>query len=294
MKKRIKAPAKINLCLDVVGKTNDGYHNLKMIMQTISLFDIIDVEIKKATSDYRKDIVLNCNYSFIPTDDRNLIVKIIKFFYENYSIIDNFFINLNKMIPTCGGLGGGSSDAASTILLINEYYKLNLSKSKLIEIGLMFGADIPFFIEKGIAICEGKGEKITKLNDFNNYYILLATPNVRVSTKDIFDQYDNTYNDIHTNYDKEFDICVESINNRNLIELSNSIFNDLEQVTERHVPEIATFKEKMLEMGALNAKMSGSGPSVYGLYKSYFKALNCKKVLKNMYKDAVVYVAKPI
>ena len=318
MRKIIKAPAKINLCLSVNGKRSDGYHDLTMIMQPVTLFDTIEIEIlrekdfdkivsstkKKHTSnknhiDYdlgfkiSKQIILKSNYSFIPTDERNLIVKITKYFFEKYNIKDKVYIYLKKMIPTCGGLGGGSSDAASVLLFLNSFYEKKLSKQELNDIAIQFGSDIPFFLYKKECLCEGKGEIITELNSFKDYYILLATPNIRVSTKDIFEKFDNlerNNNKSITNIDK----CIMAINSKDVKMLSNYIFNDLETVTIPLHNEIISLKQVLLDCGALQSLMSGSGPTVFGIFNSFDNAQKCKKMLKNTSKDVFVYVAKPL
>lgn len=313
MKSIIKAPAKINLCLRVNGLREDGYHDLSMIMQTISLFDTLEFEIIKE-NEIRFDffdkfkskkpynnktfsqINLKCNYSYIPTDERNLVYKIVKFIFDKYNIRDRIFIYLKKMIPTSGGLGGGSSDAASTLLFLNRHYKLKLNIDELIDISAMFGSDIPYFIHKKECLCEGRGEIITELKSFNNYYILIATPNVRVSTKEIFSKVDN-FSIPDSRKDLEniaFNNCLDAINNRDLKLLSNNLFNNLEIVTESMFSDVTLFKDKMVKMGALASLMSGSGPTVFGIFNSYLKALNCKNNLKKEYNDSFVFLTRPI
>lgn len=315
MNKIIKAPAKINLCLSVNGKRNDGYHNLMMIMQPISLYDTIELSIirekdfDKIEKLYNKknnyksnfnyyynttnQIVLKSNYSFIPTDDNNLIVKITKYFFEKYNIKDKIFIYLKKLIPTCGGLGGGSSDAASMLLFLNDFYGTNLSIQELNDISIKFGSDIPFFLYKKECICEGRGEIITELNSFKDYYVLIATPDIRVSTKDIFDKIDSVNLDNHMNT-QSFENCVDAIKNKNLNKLCSNIFNDLESVTISMYNDISILKEILLNNGALSTLMSGSGPTVFGIFDSYFKAKNCKKSIKNQINGALIFIAKPI
>lgn len=313
MKSIIKAPAKINLCLRVNGLREDGYHDLSMIMQTISLFDTLEFEIIKE-NEIRFDffdkfkskklynnktfsqINLKCNYSYIPTDERNLVYKIVKFIFDKYNIRDRIFIYLKKMIPTSGGLGGGSSDAASTLLFLNRHYKLKLNIDELIDISAMFGSDIPYFIHKKECLCEGRGEIITELKSFNNYYILIATPNVRVSTKEIFSKVDN-FSIPDSRKDLEniaFNNCLDAINDRDLKLLSNNLFNNLEIVTESMFSDVTLFKDKMVKMGALASLMSGSGPTVFGIFNSYLKALNCKNNLKKEHNDSFVFLTRPI
>ena len=200
------------------------------------------------------------------------------------------------MIPTGGGLGGGSSDAASMLLFLNRFYKLNLSLTELSEIAAMFGSDIPFFINKKECICEGRGEIVHEIRPFSNYYILLATPNVRVSTKEIFTKFDSF--DIPESRrqlgDISFDNCVDAIERKELKLLSSNLFNDLEIVTESLFSDVTVFKDKMLKMGALTSLMSGSGPTVFGIFNSYLKALNCKNQIKREHSDAFVFLTRPL
>ena len=294
MKKIIKAPAKVNLYLRVNGKTIDGYHDLTMIMQAISLYDTLEFDIVK--NQPNQVVNLSCNIPYIPTDDKNLVVKIVKYFIENYNIRDSFNIKLTKMIPTCGGLGGGSSDAASTILFLNEFYNLKLTTDEQINIASEFGSDIPFFIYQSICLCEGRGEKLTRLREFNDYYIVIATPDIRVSTKDVFTQFDNMNISNFSSEDKEIKLnnCVRAIDKRNIRLLSESINNDLAAVTEGLHDEIKKYREKMLEYGALSSMMSGSGPSTFGIFNSFLKAMSCKRRMKKEYRDAFIYIARPL
>lgn len=315
MKKILKAPAKINLCLRVNKKLDDGYHDLTMIMQPISLFDTIEIEIidnkannkvdldflnifndKRRKNNSEEQINLKCNFSYIPTDDRNLVVKVIKYIFEKYSIKDQIYVNLKKLIPTGGGLGGGSSDAGTILTFLNNHYNLKLTNNELSEIAFMFGADIPFFIHRKECICEGKGEKITEIEPFNNYFVLIATPNINVSTKEVYSKIDNyklTEQKRQQN-DIAFKNCLDAIKKRNLNKLANNIFNDLEPVTEDMFYDVKLYKKRLLELGASSSLMSGSGPSVFGLFNSYFKALNCKNILKKENKSSFVFLSRPI
>ena len=312
MKKVIKAPAKINLCLRVNGKRNDGYHDLSMIMQAISLFDTLEFNIVRNNEydfdffkqfqsklfDYnsKSQINIKSNYSYIPTDERNLIYRVLEYVFDKYNIKDKIFLYLNNMIPTSGGLGGGSSDAASMLLFLNRYYKLKLSTKELSDIAALFGSDIPFFIHRKECICEGRGEIITEIKSFNNYFILIATPNVRVSTKEIFSKIDS-FNIPKSKKQLEniaFNNCLEAIRKKDLRLLSNNLFNNLELVTETMFSDVSLFKEKMVKMGALTSLMSGSGPTVFGIFNSYLKALNCKNMIKKEHNDAFVFLTRPI
>ena len=329
MKRIIKAPAKINLCLKVNGKRDDGYHDLTMIMQQISLFDTIEFEIisennfdlfkllpnfdmpiklpdigkidfnflnKKFDHNTNKQISIKCNFNYIPTDERNLIYKVVDYIFKEYNIKDKIYIYLNKMIPTSGGLGGGSSDAASMLLFLNKHYKLNISLDKLSEIAAKFGSDIPFFVHNRISLCKGRGEIIKELKPYNNYFILIATPNVRVSTKEIYNRFDDcVISESQSKIENDkINNLLDAINKKNLKKMSDNLFNNLEMVTEPMFEKVAIFKRRILELGAINSLMSGSGPTVFGIFNSYFKANYCKNILKKEHKDSFIYVSRPI
>lgn len=332
MKRILKAPAKINLGLKVNGKREDGYHDLIMVMQTISISDTIEVEItrdgefdlfsfvkfkqfmmrpfrglskvdlnflkqfarKKEDLDEERQVNLRCNFNYIPTDDRNLIVKVVKYVFDKYEIKDKIFIYLKKLIPTGAGLGGGSSDAAEILLFLNRYYKLNLSIDELSDIALKFGSDIPFFLYKKVCVCKGRGEKITGLTPYNGYYILLATPNVRVSTKDVYEAYDKKGDKSYMSDDAKYEGLIDAIKRKKYRELCSNLFNDLEQAVIEDIPDIMLFKKKIMEYGATATLMSGSGPTVYGIFNNYFKANKCKERLKKEHESAFVFVTKPI
>ena len=345
MKKVIKAPAKVNLCLRVDSKRDDEYHNLAMIMQKISLYDTIEFEIIsendfdffkllpkieipikfddlpkielpikfadlpkidfdfinkffKKKFDYASDKQINIqsNYNYIPTDEKNLVYKVIDYIFKKYDINDKIYVYLKKMIPTSGGLGGGSSDAAAMLMFLNKHYNLNLSIDDMTDIALKFGSDIPFFLHKKVSICKGRGEKIEELKPFNNYYILLATPNVRVSTKEIYTKFDmfEISDERKQEENIKFENVVNSIENRDIKGLAENVFNDLEIVTEPMFQQVSNFKSKMMNQGAIKSLMSGSGPTVFGIFDSYFKANNCKNALKKEYPSSFIFISKPI
>lgn len=293
MKKIIKAPGKINLFLSVNGVRLDNYHDLSMVMQCVSIFDTMEIEILK---DKKKEITLIIDKTYLPTDNRNLIYQVIEYMQNTYNINDSFKVKVKKLIPTSAGLGGGSSDAASVLHFINNTYKLNISISDLSEISSLFGSDIPFFIYKYESVCRGRGEIVKPIKNYNNYFIILATPNIRVSTKEIFSKYETISNDNITNELKEKNLneLIFAIENKKIKDIARLLYNDLEKVTESMFPDVTYFKRRMNELGAINSLMSGSGPTVFGIFTSLFKAINCKNILKKEYKDAFVFVARPV
>lgn len=296
MKRKILAPAKINLFLEVLNKREDGYHNLRMIMQAISLYDYIEFEVvSKKDINYGglKQINITSNFNYLPVDNKNLVYSIIEYIFNKYNITDKVRIFIKKTIPIGAGLGGGSSDAAAILKFLNKFYNLKLSDNELIDISLRFGSDIPFFISSKEAICEGRGEIITKIHPYKNYHVLIATPNIRISTKEIFEKY-NCGNINFNNKRSVFEGLCNAISNKNYKNLIQYLHNDLEIVTEQIVPSIKELKARIMQLGGDAAMMSGSGPTVFGIFDSYYKIMKCKAILKNVFKEYFIFAAKPI
>ena len=267
----IKARAKINISLDVVGKRDDGYHNVKMIMQTINLYDKLNI--KKIKND---EIAIKTNLPFLPTDERNLVYKVIKHMKEEYTIKTGIYVELYKTIPVAAGLAGGSSDAAAALIGMNKLFDLNLSIDDLMKIGVGFGADIPYCLLRGTALAEGIGEELTLLKNFPDCYVVLAKPNINVSTAFV-------YSNLDLNNIKErpnTDDIIRGINNGNIKEICYNMCNVLETVTVNKYSIIGDIKEFMLSNGALGALMSGSGPTVFGIFDDKHKAYNLAYKLK--------------
>lgn len=265
-----KAPAKINLSLDVLRKREDGYHELKMIMQTVSLYDEINVE-KSDT------ISIECNKDHIPLNNKNLAWKAAESFFNYTSINSGCKIKLIKNIPDGAGLGGGSSDAATVLLALNEIYKTNLSNDELINIAVKIGADVPFFILKGTCLAEGIGEKLTKIENNTNPYVLIHKPSFSISTKWA---YENLKLDDKNNYN--VDKIVENLKEKNYN--FKDIFNYLEDVSVSEYPQINDIKNKMKNYGATASLMSGSGSSVFGIFNDKNDA---ETAFKNFEKNTV-------
>ena len=265
-----KSPAKINLSLDVISKRSDGYHELKMIMQTVSLYDEINIE---------KDdkISIDCNKNNIPLNNKNLAWKAADAFFEYTSIKGGCKIYLNKKIPDGAGLGGGSSNAATVLIALNEIYNTNLSDSELINIAVKIGADVPFFILKGTCLAEGIGEKLTKLQNNTNPYILIYKPLFSISTKWAYENLKLNSKPIYN-----IDEIIENLKCKNYN--FNNIFNYLEDVSITEYPEINNIKNKMKNLGATASLMSGSGSSVFGIFNDETAA---KKAFESFEKNTV-------
>lgn len=279
---KIKAYAKINIALDVVGKRDDGYHLLKMIMQTVDLYDVIEI-IKTDL-----DIKLNCNKPYVPTDERNLAYKAAKLFKETYNIEDGVSINLIKNIPVSAGMAGGSTDAAGVLKLMNKIFNINASDEELMALGLKLGADVPYCINGGTALCEGIGEKITQLKPFKDKIVVIVKPPFGVSTKEVYRDFDLSKVIFHPRTED----IMKAMENDDIHFVANNMKNLLENVTLRKHRVILNIKELMKYYDALGTMMSGSGPTVFAFFDDMLKAQVCYDEMKKKYKD--VFLSRTI
>lgn len=276
----LKALAKINIGLDVLGKREDGYHDVRMIMQTIHLYD--RVEIKKTRSPH---IRVETNLYYLPVNEDNLVYRAAKLMKDEFKIREGVRIVLQKFIPVAAGLAGGSSDAAAVLVGMNRIFNLGLKQNKLMELGLRLGADVPFCIMRGTALAEGIGEKLTALPPMPKCPVLIAKPAVSVSTKYVYENLRLHDGIEHPDIDK----IVTNIRQKNLRGIAENMGNILETVTVPSYPVIHDIKKLMKENGALNAMMSGSGPTVFGLFHSEkdirkaYDALKQSGLAKNVY-----------
>lgn len=283
---RIKlfAKAKINLALDVVERLDNGYHNLEMIMQTIELSDTI--EIKKT---FTNDIKLKTNVYWLPTDYTNLVYKAAKYLKDEYNIKYGIHIELNKKIPSCAGLGGGSADCAATLIGIRNLFGLKISNNKLLDISKNFGADVPFCLKRGTCLAEGIGEKLTPLNKMPNCYILVVKPNVNISTSVIFENLNLSKIKERPDIEK----IIYYIDKNDIEGVSKNLCNVLESVSIEKYPIIKQIKENMLENGALGSLMSGSGSAVFGIFKNKKQVAIAKNNIERTLNIKEVFTTKP-
>ena len=252
----VKALAKINLGLDVVRRREDGYHEVKMVMQTIHLFDRL--EMKKTAG----GITMTTNLSFLPTNENNLVYKAAKLLMDEFQIRDGIDVKLHKYIPVAAGMAGGSTDAAAVLYGMNRMFELGLSKEELMQRGVKIGADVPYCIMRGTALAEGIGEQLTALPPMVKCPILIAKPQISVSTKFVYENLKLDENTVHPD-----------IRRKDLAAITSDMGNVLETVTIPNYPVIAEIKEYMMEHGAAGAMMSGSGPTVFGLFDDKEKAV---------------------
>lgn len=254
---RMKALAKINLGLDVLRRREDGYHEVRMIMQTLRMYDKITIKKTKEPG-----IRLKSNLFYVPEDAGNLAYRAAKLLMDEFQVEEGVFIDLQKFIPVAAGMAGGSSDAAAVLYGINRMFQLNLSKKQLMERGVQIGADVPYCILRGTVLAEGIGEKLTPLPPMPSCRVLVAKPPISVSTKFVYENLKLDELEKHPRIDR----LLEGIKEGNLYKIAFYMGNVLETVTIPNYPVIARIREEMLQLGALNAMMSGSGPTVFGLF----------------------------
>ena len=268
---RLKARAKINLGLDVLGKREVGYHEVRMVMQTIGIYDRLIL-----TKIPEEEIRITSNLAFLPVNENNLIYKAIKLLKDEYHFPGGVSVDLNKFIPVAAGMAGGSTDAAAALYGMNQMFDLGLNMEQLKERGVKIGADVPYCLMRGTALAEGIGEKLTALPPMPKCPVLVAKPSVAVSTKFV-------YENLHLENDPphpDIDRLLEDIRKKDLQSTAQDMGNILETVTVAHYPEIASLKEIMKEHGALNALMSGSGPTVFGLFEDEKTAKRAYRAVK--------------
>lgn len=255
----IEAPAKINLSIDILRKRPDEYHEVEMIMQTISLYDVISLEIIDA------GIEIECDKKYIPQGERNIAYKAAKLLLDKYSLCKGIKIIIEKNIPIAAGLAGGSTDAAAVLKGMNYLFKLNINSKELSALGKQIGADVPFCINGGTMLAKGIGEELSSLNTLNKFFVVLVKPDIRVSTKWVYQSLN--LNDIKLR--PNTNLIIDAISKNDIKKLAGNMTNVLENVTERKYPIIAQIKKDLLDYGAHGSIMSGSGPSVFGIFTDF-------------------------
>lgn len=280
MEIKVKAYAKINLMLDIVAKRADGYHDLFMIMQSIGLYDTVTVTRTKS-----KKITISCNIEDIPLDERNIAYKAASEFFK-LTKIKNEGINIDiiKRIPHAAGLAGGSADGAGVLVALNELTGAELTDDELCNIGVKIGADVPFCIRGGTLLAQGIGDVLNKVKPLKRCFILIAKPDVSVNTAYAYKQFDEC-NKVHTP-DKLGMLCA--MQGRDIADISSRMENVFEQFID--VPNKVDIKSIMRENGALGVCMSGSGPTVFGIFNDKTKAHTAAKMLDTYAKDIAVTV----
>lgn len=288
MKKR--AYAKVNLALDVIGRRENGYHDVKMIMQNLDIYDELEFAIEDVREGKGYEIEIQADHPDIPTDEGNLIYKAAKLLCEEFGITKRIKVKLIKNIPVEAGMAGGSTDAAATLHAVNELCGLGLSTKQLMEYGVKLGADVPYCVLGKTALSEGIGEILTEIDALPECYVAVAKPPVGVSTKLIYTELDSRPIDKHPKVDE----MVEALKNQDIQAVAGLMENVLESVTAPMHPEISEIEKIMLHNGALNAIMSGSGPTVFGIYEDEAKAKKAISDIENAGLAKQTFVTVPM
>lgn len=274
----MKAYAKINLSLDVVGKREDGYHLLRMIMQSIDLYDLINIDLKGA------GIELSCDKAYVPNDSRNIAYKAAELFLKEYGIDSGVSIDIQKNIPVAAGLAGGSADAAAVLKGMRDLLKPEITDDELMGLGVRIGADVPYCIAGGTALCEGIGEKITRLDPFRDKILILVKPPFGVSTKTVYQKLDVGKIRIHPPTNR----LIKAMREQDLNYVSKNMKNVLENVTLNRKHTLKLIKDELVVLGAIGSMMSGSGPSVFGFFEDMLQAQRCYDAMKLKYKETFI------
>jgi 4-diphosphocytidyl-2-C-methyl-D-erythritol kinase len=274
----MKAYAKINIALDVVGKREDGYHMLNMIMQTIDLYDELNI-------DYiDQGIILKSNSTSIPLDEKNIAYKAAKIFLDTYNIKSGVAINIIKNIPIEAGLAGGSTDAAAVLKCMRDIYKPEIDDKELMKLGVRLGADVPYCIIGGTAVCTGIGEIVNKIKHFKNNILVIVKPSFGVSTKEVYKNLNLNYINQRPNVEE----LVKAIEKDDLSYVSKNMKNVLENVTLKKHTILKEIKDEINSMGALGTLMTGSGPTIFGFFEDMLKAQRCYDNMKYKYKEVFI------
>lgn len=281
---QMKAYGKVNLGLDVLRRREDGYHEVRMIMQTVQLYDKITMEER-----HREGIELETNLPFLPVNENNIAYRAARMLMEEFHIPGGLNIKIEKHIPVAAGMAGGSTDGAAVLYGVNQIYQLGLTKRQLMERGVRLGADVPYCIMRGTVLSEGIGEILTPVASMPDCHILVAKPPISVSTKYVYE---------HLKLDSvkrhpDIDGMIAALEAGNLKGIADSMENVLETVTIPEHPEIEAIKDVMRSGGALNAMMSGSGPTVFGIFDDEEKGMWTRDILRNGTLAKQVYLVKP-
>ena len=280
---RLRAMAKINLGLDILGKRDDGYHEVRMLMQTIQMYDLLDIRRKSSPG-----ITLTTNLLYVPSDERNLVYKAAKLLMDVVDIQEGISMKLTKSIPVAAGMAGGSSDAAAAFVGVNKMFHLDLSEQELMERAVQIGADVPYCIMRGTALAEGIGEKLTRLPQLPKCYILVGKPAVNVSTKLAYENLDLQNMGAHP----DIDGMISDIENGDLYTMVSRMGNVFEPGIIGKYPVIQEIKDLMEAHGALKAMMSGSGPTVFGIFDDKNKMKAAARVLRSSHLAKTVFATE--
>ena len=255
-----KAYAKLNISLDIGKRRDDGYHSMKMVMQTVSLCDDVELELTEDGI-----ISATTNLPYIPGDDRNLAVKAVKKYFEAVGITGKgAVISLKKNVPVGAGMGGGSSDAAAALRAVNAACGRPMDKEALLKVAAQVGSDVAFCVEGGTALAEGRGEILTPLPDFPDCTFVICKPKFSVSTPELFASFDRIRAHVHPDTDG----IITALGSAQLGDICRRMYNVFEDVDDRRMKTVAEIKGKLLDSGAIGAVMTGTGSAVFGVFES--------------------------
>lgn len=277
----LKALAKINLGLDVLGRRENGYHDVRMVMQSIYLYDEVVMEVKSVPG-----ISLRTNLSFLPTGEGNIAYNAAAMLQKEFGLTEGVRVTLDKRIPVAAGMAGGSSDAAAVLFGMNRLFELGLTQEQLMERGALLGADVPYCIMRGTVLAEGIGEKLTPLPAMPKCTVLVAKPPVSVSTRVVYEALDAGKIEKHP----DIDGLIAGLEKKDLRKIASCMGNVLEDVTIPMCPVIEQIRGEMLEAGALGAMMSGSGPTVFGLFGDKLAAIKAQENIRKKALARQVYI----
>lgn len=277
----LKALGKINLGLDVLGRRENGYHDVRMVMQTVYLYDRIIMKKSKTPG-----IRLETNLYYLPVNENNLAYQAAQMLIDEFHIEEGVSIQLDKHIPVAAGMAGGSSNAAAVLFGMNRMFSLGLSQKELMERGVKLGADVPYCIMRGTVLAEGIGEILTPLSPMPKCYVLIAKPAISVSTKMVYEKLDSHEIEDHP----DIDGILAGLKAGDLKKVAGSMGNVLERVTVDAYPVIDQIKKMMIKEGALNAMMSGSGPTVFGIFEEKATARKAADAIRDARLTKQVYV----
>lgn len=280
-KLELKALGKVNLGLDILGKKENGYHEVRMVMQTVYLYDRVILERSRTPG-----IRIETNLKFLPVNENNIAYKAAELLKNEFGIDEGIKMILDKHIPVAAGMAGGSSNAAAVLFGMNRMYGLGLSEEELKKRGVNLGADVPYCIMRGTVLAEGIGEKLTPLPSIPKCYVLIAKPPLSASTEIVYEKYDALSQVEHP----DIDGIIQGLEIGDIGRVASGMGNVLEQVMLKEYPVIAQIKKAMLDLGALGALMSGSGPTVFGLFESRSQARMAARKIKSRNLTRQAYV----
>lgn len=280
---KVIAPAKINLGLEIGERRSNGYHDVYMVMQSVSLYDEIELEVHSGTGEIELNFSKDVNCSIAD----NIVSKAIKAFFS-YTKTYNYDVSakIKKNIPICAGMAGGSADGAGVIVGLNEILKVGLTLDKMCEIGKSVGADVPFCIKGGTVYASGTGTEITSIESIPNCWIVIAKPNLKISTQEAYASFD----ELCINFKRDLSPLLSAIQKGNLLEVCENLYNRFEEVVNE--PEIFEIKRHLKEFGADGFLMTGSGSAVYGIFQHKNHAKECFESIKKFYKSS--YLVTPV